>query len=108
MFAGADLEQEDVNPMDSTGNLADVMLVFACGLLLALIINWNVDVSAQTEHVEPDVTYEELEQLPSGEAEALDTDVQYEKLEVAVYRDPVTGKMYMVQANENDVRTNDG
>ena len=32
-------ESESINPMDGVANLADVMLVFACGLMLALIIN---------------------------------------------------------------------
>ena len=35
-----------VNPMDSIGNLADAMLVLAVGIMLALIINWNVDISS--------------------------------------------------------------
>jgi len=37
--------QEDFSPMEGVGNMADAMLVFACGLLLALIMSWNVDVS---------------------------------------------------------------
>ncbi|MEG0392584.1 MAG: DUF2149 domain-containing protein, partial [Anaerovoracaceae bacterium] len=39
--------KEDLNPMDGLANLADAMLVFACGLLVALIVNWNVDVGAE-------------------------------------------------------------
>jgi hypothetical protein len=35
---------EDINPIDGAANLADIMLVLACGLMLALIINWNVDI----------------------------------------------------------------
>ena len=34
------------NPMDSISNLADAMLVLAVGIMLALIINWNVDISS--------------------------------------------------------------
>ena len=34
-----------VNPMDSVSNLADAMLVLAVGIMLALIINWNVNIS---------------------------------------------------------------
>ena len=29
---------DDFSPMEGVGNMADAMLVFACGLLLALII----------------------------------------------------------------------
>lgn len=36
---------EDVNPMESTSNLADVMLVLAVGIMLALIVAWDVDIS---------------------------------------------------------------
>ena len=34
---------EDVDPMSSMGNMGDVMLVFACGLMVALVVAWNVD-----------------------------------------------------------------
>ena len=36
---------EGVNPMESIANLADVMLVLAVGIMLALIIAWKVDIS---------------------------------------------------------------
>ena len=44
-------KKESFNPMDGMANLADVMLVFACGLLIALIASWNVDINSagQTE-----------------------------------------------------------
>ena len=37
--------QEDVNPMESTSNLSDAMLVLAVGMMLAVVINWNVDIN---------------------------------------------------------------
>ena len=36
---------EDVNPMESTSNLSDAMLVLAVGMMLAVVINWNVDIN---------------------------------------------------------------
>ena len=30
---------DDINPMEGVANLVDAMLVLACGLMLALIIN---------------------------------------------------------------------
>lgn len=36
---------EEVDAMAGVANLADVMLVFACGLMAAVILNWNVDLS---------------------------------------------------------------
>ena len=38
-------ESSDVNPMSYTGNMSDAMLILAVGIMLALIIHWNVDVS---------------------------------------------------------------
>jgi len=34
---------EDVNPLEGVVNIADVMLVFACGLMLALAVYWNIE-----------------------------------------------------------------
>ena len=38
-------KETDVNPISYTGNLSDAMLILAVGIMLALIIHWNVDVS---------------------------------------------------------------
>ena len=38
-------KRDDFSPMEGVGNMADAMLVFACGILLALIMSWNIDVS---------------------------------------------------------------
>ena len=40
--------EEDVNPMESTSSIADVMLVLAVGMMLAVVINWNVDINKNT------------------------------------------------------------
>ena len=37
-------EEED-NPMNYLSNLSDAMLVLAVGIMLALIVHWNVDIS---------------------------------------------------------------
>ena len=47
------LESEG-SPMESIANIVDVMLVFACGLLLALVTVWNVDIGLDR----PDNMYE--------------------------------------------------
>jgi len=44
---------DEVDPMSSMGNMGDVMLVFACGLMVALVMAWNVDL-AQFQQVEAD------------------------------------------------------
>lgn len=37
--------EEDINPMEGTGNLADAMLVLALGMMIAVIMSWSVDFS---------------------------------------------------------------
>ena len=37
--------EETVNPMDGVANLVDVMIVFSVGIMLALIMHWNLDTS---------------------------------------------------------------
>lgn len=36
---------ESVDPMQFLSNLSDAMLVLAVGMMLALIVHWNVDIS---------------------------------------------------------------
>lgn len=38
--------KEDINPMSYVANLVDAMLVLAVGIMLALIISWNLNVSS--------------------------------------------------------------
>lgn len=93
--------EEDVNPMDGVANLADVMLVLACGLMLALITYWNVDVTGVTGSI--DVTNgQEVTADAEGfgtEADGESPDARYEEYGV-VYRDPDTGKLYLVTEGE--------
>lgn len=41
----ASTASEDVNPMNYVSNLSDAMLVLAVGMMLALVVAWNVDIS---------------------------------------------------------------
>jgi hypothetical protein len=86
---------EGINPMDGLSNLADVMLVLACGLMLALVINWNVDISPKEDDARADEVARETE--ISGGGVELDADSQYEQIgEGVLYRDVATGKTYLV------------
>lgn len=90
---------EDINPMDGVANLADVMLVFACGLMLALITYWNVDVAsttAPTVDVAPAVEIQEDISSADGSEEQSPDQEGLERYGM-VYRDPVTGKFYIMQ-----------
>ncbi len=40
----APTEEAPPNPMDGVANMADCMLVLAVGIMLALVIHWEVDI----------------------------------------------------------------
>ena len=96
---GGGNEKEDVNPMNWVGNLADVMLVLAVGIMLALVINWNIDVTPKDSQTTADKTGEEISEIEGFASDGetpLDSDAEYEEMGV-VYRDPVSGKYYLVE-----------
>ena len=86
------LESEG-SPMESIANIVDVMLVFACGLLLALVTVWNVDLGLDR----PDNMYEVSDVVEETQ------DVQKDGLVEAgkVYMDPDTGNLYFVEDTED-------
>ena len=93
-FAGGEVVREDVDPMSGTTNLVDAMLVFACGLLLALVVRYNVPINDDlTEAVQTgDMTQiENPEELTDSKD---DGGKGYEEMGI-VYRDPETGKLYV-------------
>lgn len=90
---------EDVDPMSSLNNIGDVMLVFACGLMVALVVAWNVDLA---EFQQVDMTQElkdsDIEHITEqlyGEGNAF---VERGK----VYQDPTTGKFYLVETTDEE------
>ena len=88
-----------VNPMDSISNLADAMLVLAVGIMLALIINWNVDISAgkteQAASADPAISFEQDDLTESqDDAKTIEGDLT----EMGkVYYDKETGTYYIVE-----------
>lgn len=91
----------DENPLEMMVNLMDVMLVFACGLMLALIINWDIDVTPQEVDYTTgqEVTDSELNSDKSDSE--MDQERSYKKMGT-VYQDPESGKMYMVSDEQTD------
>ena len=87
-----------VNPMDSVSNLADAMLVLAVGIMLALIINWNVDISgaktAQEEQTDPSISFAQ-DDLTESQDDA--GTIEGDLTEMGkVYYDQETGTYYIV------------
>jgi len=91
-------EREEVDPMSSMSNIGDVMLVFACGLMAALVTAWSVDL-AEFQEVE---MKEELDAEKVGE---VTNDLYGEGNSFVdkgrVYQDPETGKLYLVQDEDS-------
>ena len=94
-------EDAAVNPMDGVANLADVMLVLVVGFMLALIINWNLDVGAITHLQQDEQAPESAIEFDGDYIEELDSDLEdidsksMEKLG-SVYFDEETGKYYII------------
>ena len=91
--------REDVDPMSSMGNMGDIMLVFACGLMVALVVAWNVDLGKfQEMEMEQEIAQDDIEQITEqlyGEGGAF-----VER--GTVYQDPTTGKYYLVEGASSD------
>ena len=81
------------NPMEGMSNLADCMLVLACGLMLSLIVSWNLDLAVD-QPLENNDDLAAVEELQSSDTSPEDAS-SYEQLGV-VYKDPATGELYMV------------
>ena len=91
--------REDVDPMSSLSNVGDIMLVFACGLMVALVMAWNVDL-AQVKQVEmnQELQQDDIEKITEqlyGEGNAFVDKGR-------VYQDPTTGKYYLVEEGDDN------
>ncbi|MEG0918894.1 MAG: hypothetical protein RSA49_00520 [Anaerovoracaceae bacterium] len=86
--------REDVNPMNSLGNLVDVMLVFACGLMVAVIMFWQVDISKDMDVVLPDDIKKVNDLEDAIKDGTLSEDFDSKGI---VFEDEKTGKMYIVK-----------
>lgn len=101
-FHSENMGGEDINPMDGVANLSDVMLVFACGLMLALITYWNVDVTGLKGGIDVSMGQEITESIDgfgTNEGNEESSEKQYKELGT-VYQDPVTGQMYLIMEDE--------
>ena len=92
---------DEVDPMSTMSNLVDAMLVFACGLMIALVTYWNVDISAVTEVLREDQIAEV--QTPEEVDEQLRASDGTAYIDLGrVYMDPTTGKYYMVTGGDRE------
>ncbi len=91
-------EREEVDPMSSMSNIGDVMLVFACGLMAALVTAWSVDL-AEFQNIEIS------EEFDAKEATELNEDLYGEGESYVdmgrLFQDPETGKWYLKQDEDS-------
>lgn len=94
---GAEEMGEDVNPSAYIVNLADCMLVLACGFMVAMVAHYQVDITAKPidqetmEEVDPSEMPEDITSEGSSYIEA-----------GKVYMDPLTGDLYMIREADGE------
>ena len=88
--------EEDINPMAAVANLVDAMLVLAVGIMLALIVSWNLNIS-EAGQVKEKVTKDDAA-MDFTKDDIDETTQQGQNLEEqgTVYYDSETGKYYVV------------
>lgn len=86
---------EDVQPMQYVANLTDVMLVFACGLMAAVITFWQVDLN----RVKTEVDSDKIQRVDPAEVIQEGGNVPTDGLtnRGVVYEDPETGDWYIIK-----------
>lgn len=89
--------EEDADPRVGLVNLADVMLVFACGLMLALVSYWKLDLPTVTDM--NTAAMQEVADSTQAEHIAQKSVSAYEELGTA-YKDPSTGKVYIMKQSQ--------
>ena len=110
---GKFLNQGEEDPMAGTSNLVDAMLVIAVGLLVFLVLAWNMqsvlfnnDLTQEQKEKVMEAMNQEVTEVQEGQIlnETPDTSNQtgqgYTEMG-KVYKDPSTGKLIMVQNKTN-------
>ncbi len=94
-------QRVEEDPMAGTSNLVDAMLVIAVGFLVFVIISWNMQ-AIVTDDANPIQEAQKTTEIDQGQQldEAPDTSNSsgqgYTEMG-KVYKDPVTGKLIMVE-----------
>ncbi|WP_347491303.1 hypothetical protein [Desulfoscipio sp. XC116] len=87
------LHREEINPLDGIVNLVDAMLVFACGLMLSIVLYWGIDLTKGMEVI----SQEDLKEVNGLEEAVKDgTFAKGFESKGMVYQDSKTGKMYII------------
>lgn len=92
---------EDEDPLAGLANLSDCMLVLACGLMVALVVAWNIDITAVTQVQATDKTeVTDVNNVDGGFEAGGTTYVDVGR----VYQDPETGTYYILEDADSQNR----
>lgn len=86
--------REEISPMESMVNLVDVMLVFICGLLISIIIFWNINMKNLV------IILDQKQLIKINNPKELTTQMKDKSSSGNVgsaVLDPKTGKIYIVK-----------
>ena len=101
-------EEDEEDPMTGVANLVDAMLVIAVGLLVFLVISWNMQAIVFNDSVTPQERQDainamkQVTEIDQGQQLNQTPDVSnssgegYAELG-KVYKDPSTGKLIMIE-----------
>lgn len=92
-------QEKNSNPMESVANLVDAMLVLACGLMMSIIMFYNVDLKGTTVELEKD-RMQEVQDYGIVDEEG-NVSGGYESVG-RVYEDKETGKIYIVSPKKEE------
>mgnify|MGYP001140268635 FL=1 len=96
-FSSEHFTKEDDEPLGPLANLVDIILVFACGLIAALValspnLQEHFNVKNETKVISQG---KELVDVPKNIKDKMDGTNGYESLG-QVYKDPKTGKLILI------------
>ena len=93
----------EVDPLEGTTNIVDAMLVFACGLMLALTAYWNIDLGPIGERIDLKKG-REITDAPEIHEDLIETEdigTLFERVGT-VFKDPDTGQLFMLTGTSGD------
>jgi len=85
-------KREQADPMAGVANLSDVMLVFACGLMLSILTVWKLNLSDIVDRFNA----EDITEIENPEEILRSNDGAGFVEKGIVVEDPETGQMYVI------------
>lgn len=99
--------KEDINPMNQVANLVDAMLVLAVGIMLALIVSWNLNLSSNGKVEDAKKSQKQQEAVTSfteDDLESVQDEKEKEEKDLKkkgeVYYDEQTGTYYIMESGK--------